>query len=222
MSRFKIAEAPHKGIRNALSQLSFMAGSIDFTNKDRVSELHALGKDIFWLLREHANDENTVVLPELEKKVPGSSKPDLADHEEIEAMQIKLEKELDDIYNKTIAGKDTMEQGADFYFNLSKFHSRYLMHMAIEETDTAQMLWDNFTDDEIIRMRNVIMARFSFELMLKWQKFILPALSPAQRVSLLAFAKATAPGNIFNAFMDICRQNLPAEDYNDLLNKLNE
>jgi len=220
MGRFKIAEAPHKGLRNALSQLSFLAGSIDYTDKEKVSELNSLGKDIFLLLKEHSNDENTVVLAELEKKVPGSSKHDMDDHEEIERLQQKLEKDLDDIYNKTMAGEDTTQAGADLYSNISKFHSRYLIHMADEETNTAKMLWDNFTDDEIIEMRNTIISRFSPELMFKWQRFILPALSPSQRAAILGSVKATAPENVFIIFMDICRQYLSADDYDNLITKL--
>jgi hemerythrin HHE cation binding domain-containing protein len=220
MNRFKIAEAPHKGLRNALSQLSFIAGSINFTDKGKVASLYELGKDIFMLLNGHANDENTIVLAELEKKVPGASKHDLNDHEEIEAIQSKLESDLESIYNRTMAGKDTTEAGAEFYQAFSRFHSRYLMHMDDEETVTVRMLWDNFTDDEIIAMRNTIISRFKPEVMMKWQQFILPALGPGQRAAMLGGVKATVPEHVFNSFMELCKKYLTEEDYNDLTKKL--
>lgn len=220
MNRFKLAEAPHKGLRNALSQLSFLAGNTNYINKEKVKELHSLGKDIFLLLKEHSNDENTVVLPRLEKRVAGSSKHDLDDHEEIEKLQRQLEEQLDNIYSKAMAGGDSTELGGDFYFSFSKFHSRYLMHMADEETETAKLLWDNFTDEELIEMRNVIISRYKLELLLKWQRFILPALSRSQRTFIIKGVKAAAPQNISDMFMEICKQQLPADDYNDLLSQL--
>jgi len=220
MGRFKITEAPHKGLRNGLSQLSLLAGNTDYTDKEKVKELYSLGKDIFLLLNEHANDENTVVLAELEKKVPGSSKHDMNDHEEIEILQTKLEHDLDNVYNKTMAGEDTNVLGADFYFNLANFHSRYLLHMAEEETLTAKLLWDNFTDEEIMEMRNTIISRFKPELMVKWQRFILPALSRGQRAQIIGGVKATAPEHVYKLFMDICKLYLAADDYKDLVQKI--
>ena len=77
MQRVKLFEAAHKGLRNALSQFSFALGKCDFNNTNDVNSIHSLGKDLCLLLNIHANDENTIILAELERKVPGSSKHDM-------------------------------------------------------------------------------------------------------------------------------------------------
>lgn len=221
MERINIFEAAHKGIRNGMAQLSFLAGNTDYTKTEPVKKLYNLGKDLFMLLSIHANDENEIILSELEKKVPGSSNHDMEEHEAIEAEQQQLEKMLDEIYDGSITHNDMTDLGSRFYFELNIFYSQYLMHMADEETDTIGMLWDNFTDEEIIRMRSKIISRFSPEVALKWQSFIIPSLSQAQRVMILAGVKSSAPEAAFNVFLGVVQKVLPADEYADLVNKLN-
>src|SRR5688500_19583611 len=97
----KSHDVPHMGLRNALSQMQFLAGKTDYTNQDEVEQLYKLGEDLFKILTIHATDENEVTLAELEKRCPGCSKHDIDDHEQIHLAQDKLEKLLADIYTKS-------------------------------------------------------------------------------------------------------------------------
>src|SRR5262245_51578646 len=129
MARLSLALFPHKGIRNIFSKLLVQAGSTDYTNKNKVFELYDFGKYFFEMLSIHADDENSIVLSELEKKVPGSSSHDMAEHEKIETEQANLENLLTDIYNLSQKGEDVSSKGFEFYLALSKFQSLYNLHM---------------------------------------------------------------------------------------------
>lgn len=146
MQRVKLFEAAHKGLRNALSQFSFLLGKCDFNNSVDIAKLHSLGKDVFMMLSTHANDENSVILTALEEKIPGSSKQDMEDHERLEQEQDAIEKLLDDIKELNAKGAEASGSGAELYIKFSKFHGDYLLHTVEEETETQRLLWENFTD----------------------------------------------------------------------------
>src|SRR5665213_2274260 len=115
MSRMKSYDVPHKGLRNALSQLQLLAGKTDYSNHQEVEQLYKLGEDIFKILTIHATDENEVTLAELEQRCPGCSQHDIDDHEEIHLTQDNLEKLLAKIYNSSKAGQDVTADGEEFY-----------------------------------------------------------------------------------------------------------
>ncbi|MEO8514031.1 MAG: hemerythrin domain-containing protein [Ignavibacteria bacterium] len=219
MQRVKLFEAAHKGLRNALSQFSFLLGKCDFSNSKDVNRLHSLGKDICMLLNSHANDENTIVLAELEAKLPGSSKYDMDDHERLEKDQDAIERLLDDIKTAQAKGGDVSGMGAELYIKFAKFHGEYLLHTVGEETDTQRQLWENFTDQEIHGMRGRIIGRFSPDAFEKWQAFILPAITHIDRAMMFGGLKANAPEQ-FTKMMVMAEKFLPREDYTLLKNSL--
>jgi hypothetical protein len=221
MNRLSLALFPHKGIRNIFSMVLVSAGSIDYSNKEKVSGLFDTCTFFFELLETHSKDENTFMLSELEKKVPGSSAHDMAEHEEIEAEQLKLEKMLDEIYSMSQAGENPDALGFKFYFELSRFQSLYFMHMIGEETETQNLLWENFTDDELISMRARIISKMEPDFLLTWTKYLIPALTPSERNQILGGMKANAPAEFFEKIMSVAEKNLPTEDYKTLLNNLN-
>ena len=219
MQRVKLFESAHKGLRNALSQFSYMIGKTDFNNHGDVKSLHSLGLDVCMLLGSHANDENTIVLAELEAKVPGSSKHDMDDHERLEVDQDAIERLLDDIKTVQGNGEDAAGMGAELYIKFAKFHGEYLLHTVEEETVTQRMLWENFTDAEIHGMRGRIIARFTPEAFEKWQGFILPAITNNDRAMMFGGLKANAPEQ-FAKMMIMAEKFLPAEDLEKLKESL--
>src|SRR5690606_7485510 len=101
MNRSKPYDIPHKGLRNALSQLQLLAGKTDYSDKEEVKRLYDTGKEVFDLLNSHAADENDYTLAGLEKKLPGASHHDVDDHEKLHVTQDKLGQLLAEIHSKS-------------------------------------------------------------------------------------------------------------------------
>jgi len=211
--RIKSYDAPHKGLRNALSKLSLLAGNTNYSEKKEVSELYHLGQDVFTILTIHAADENEVPLAALETRCPGCSKHDSEDHELIEKKQIKLEDLLSKIHGHSQSGEDIGEDGSEFYLSLSEFQGRYLEHISEEERVTQILLWKHFTDEELAEHRKRIMANLSPQSLLLWLKFILPALSHPERVEFLTGFKKSASFSLFQAGMDVIEQALNEREF---------
>jgi hypothetical protein len=218
MKRMKSYDVPHKGLRNALSQLQLLAGNTNYSNQDEVEQLYKLGEDVFKILTIHATDENEVTLAELEKRCAGCSQHDFDDHEQIHLVQHKLEKLLANIYANSKAGQDTTEDGGEFYLAFSEFHGTYLEHTAEEERVTQPMLWQYFTDEELASHRGKIMAKNPPQTLLIWFRFVIPAQSHKERVGLLSGFKKMAPAPFFNEGMQAIKQVLTTKEF-DKLNK---
>jgi hypothetical protein len=220
MERMKTYDVPHKGLRNALSQMSLLAGKTNFEDAKEVEILYQLGADVFKILAIHAADENQVTLAELEKRCPGCSQHDMDDHKKIHIAQDKLEKLLSAIYADSKSGKDVRGSGAAFYLGWSEFHGMYLEHTAEEERITQPLLWQHFTDDELASHRGKIMAKNQPETLLIWFRFVIPAQSHSERVGLLSGFKKMAPAAFFNQGMEVIKQALTVNEFTTLYNAL--
>ena len=216
MQRYKTYNAPHKGLRNALSQMSLLAGHTDYSNPAEVEQLHQLGTRLFTILTIHAEDENSVTLAHLEARCPGCSQHDIDDHEEIHATQQNLEDQLAAISAGAKEGKNMTEAGAEFYLAFSEFHGIYLGHTAEEERVTQLLLWQHFTDEELAAHRGEIMARNQQRTLLTWFEFVIPAQTRAERVGLLTGFKRMAPADFFAEGMEVIQKVLPLSEFEQL------
>jgi hypothetical protein len=219
MQRVKLFEGAHKGLRNALSQFSFLLGKCDFNDPKSVKALHALGSDLFMLLTIHANDENTLILAELEARVPGASKHDMDDHERLEADQNAIEKLLNELNELNDKNEDATGMGTELYMKFSRFHGEYLIHTAEEETETQRLLWENFTDAELHAMRGRIIGKFPPDVFEKWQSYMMPAITRNDIAMMLGGLKANAPEQ-FERLMTMAEKYLPAEEFTSIKEKL--
>ena len=216
MKRIKSYDVPHKGLRNALSQMQLLAGKTNYSNQNEVEQLYKLGEDVFKILTIHAIDENEITLAELEQRCAGCSQHDIEDHEQIHLGQDKLEKLLASIYTSSKAGQDVTDDGEEFYLAFSEFHGTYLEHTAEEERVTQPMLWKYFTDEELALHRGKIMAKNPPQTLLIWFRFVIPSQSYKERVGLLTGFKKMAPEPFFNEGMQVIKQVLTEKEFDEL------
>jgi len=216
MNRMKPYDVPHKGLRNALSQVQLLAGKTDYSKFKEVERLYNLGRDVFRLLSIHAQDENEVTLAELEKRCSGCSDHDREDHEKLEKEQGAVEMLLSTIYSNVKEGKEAGLEGAEFYLLFSEYHAQYLLHTAEEERVTQAELHKHFTDEELAEFRTKIMKRNPPETLLLWFKFVTPAQSAQERIGLLKGFKMMAPVDFFNMGMGVMEKVLSADEFSEL------
>jgi hypothetical protein len=214
--RIKSFDAPHKALRYGLSLLLIQAGKTDYTDGAQIDALYNIGKDVFKMLTVHAHDENNVTLKHLEAKAPGASHDNIADHEIIESRQLKLENQLENIYK----GPVSATAPAKFYSSLSQYISNYLLHMHGEETDTQQLLWLHFTDEELIGHRVEVMSKMDPEMLKLWIKYIVPAQSFQENAGFMTGFKKMAPQPFYESVMEMLKSRMDAGEYQKLLTAL--
>lgn len=215
-TRLKTFDIPHKGLRNMLAQVTMLAGTTEFTNQTQLAHLHHLGRDLFQLLTEHARDENEIVLAALDRRQPGAAMHNEAEHEIIEKQQAQLEEMLETLVARAKQGADVSHQAERFYFEMSRFQSRYLLHMLEEEEETQRLLWKYFSDAELLELRKQIIARMSPASQLQWYRFAAPYMSHASRFQWLKTVKTVAPPPFFLQIMETLEMVLPSGDFRRL------
>lgn len=220
MNRMKTYDVPHKGLRNALSQLSLLAGKTNYSNQEEVEDLYRLGTDVFKILTIHATDEDEITLTELEKCCPGCSEHDTEDHKVIHEAQVKLEALLLMLYNGAKLNSDISNEGDEFYLSLAEFHGKYLEHTAEEERVTQPLLWKYFTDEELASHRGKIMAKNPPETLLIWFRFVIPAQSHNERIGLLSGFKKMAQSEFFAKGIGAIKDVLPKTEFEKLVKEL--
>lgn len=210
--RVDIYNFPHKGLRNFMSQISFMAGNTDFSNQQGLDELKEKTADLVLLLNLHRQSEEEELLPALEAKLAGSTQENVKEHE-------LLEQEVDRFssFFKNITVETSPVEGIQFYSMLNGFQAKYMDHMAMEESKMNPLIWDHFTDEELMGIHGTIMSKLAPEHIVLWFKYIVPALNPVERNIILSGFKTNAPEEFFNQVLDAIRAEMPASSFDSMV-----
>lgn len=206
--RANIYGFPHKGLRIALSQLSMLSGNTDYSNADSLKKLKNLSVELVTLLDLHLHSEEDVVLPALEAKMPGSTSENVEEHEQLEKEVQAFDKQLTDI---TV--DSAPNSGAQFYEAVYNFHSKYIAHMAMEESDINPLIWANFTDEEIMAWHGQVMSTLTPDQIMLWFKYIVPALNPFERGMIMGGFKENAPAEFLDKVLDMLKEYMSEKEH---------
>ena len=215
MQREKLFCLPHKGLRKLMAEFSLQAGRTDFGNESEVQALQQLGREMFGLLKEHAEIENTIILKALNERAPGAGDENEEEHEQLEVVQSELEQWLE-----RFDGSQDAEEGFRFYLSFSSFHGQYLGHILHEETETQALLCQHFTDEELIGIKMRIIQSIPFEMLLVWMKHFAASQTRAENMALLAGMKVGMPAPVFSIITGVVKGAVPATEYYELMQAL--
>lgn len=206
--RANIYGFPHKGLRIALSQLSMLSGNTDYSNADSLKKLKNLSVELVTLLDLHLHSEEDVVLPALEAKMPGSTSENVEEHEQLEKEVQAFDKQL-----TNITVDSAPNSGAQFYEAVYNFHSKYIAHMAMEESDINPLIWANFTDEEIMAWHGQVMSTLTPGQIMLWFKYIVPALNPFERGMIMGGFKENAPAEFLDKVLDMLKEYMSEKEH---------
>ena len=211
----KIYDPAHKGLRNAMSLFQLKLGNTDFKSKEDVSHLKSIGHELFILLDDHIKNENEYVLPFLESKCEGASKHDLDDHHHIEILEKSLQNKL-----LQLDGTQTQEWCYQFYLEFTKYHAIYLEHILEEELVTEPLIHQHCSPEDIMDVLTKINTGIKPDVLFLWFKYIVPARSLEDNISVLKPFKAAVPTDFFEIVMNHIKQFVPEIQYQKLVDRL--
>ena len=111
-------------------------------------------------------------------------------------------------------------EGIQFSSMLNGFHAKYLDHMAMEEPRMNPLIWNHFTDEELMEVHGTIMSKLVPEQIVLLFKYIVPALNPMERNIILSGFKANAPEEFFNQVLNVIRDEMPASSFDGMVASL--
>jgi len=208
----------HKGIRAELFAVTASAGSTDPSDRDGRAALSAHLVDVIELLVDHAQLEDTHILPVLERRVSVLFDRNAKDH-------AALDSRLDRIANLATAITEAApgEQRAhvhNLYLDLASFTSAYLAHQEFEERIVMPALLDAIGVEGAFEIHHDIVSSIPPPTMAKALAVMMPAMNVDDRAELLGGMERDAPPEAFAAVWGLTQSILPTSDFRALAARL--
>lgn len=196
----------HKALRLAMTESLARMGRLDAADAREVSDAIVSVRELLQFCRHHVEIENTLVHPMIEARRPGSTARIADEHVGHAAAIASLERQVEALARAPSTTRASA--AAALYASLAHFVGENFVHMHEEETVHNAHLWAAYDDDELRAMEATIRARQSPDqarLALRW---MLPAMSPAERGALVAGVRAAAPAPVYEGVVALAKAHV--------------
>lgn len=212
--RHDLYAAPHKGLRNFMSDTQLRIGMLDTEDlasaRDAIEQLRAL----LALMTHHLNIEERFVLPAIEVRRPGASADNAGDHHHHRRTMTSLGDRANAVERAVEAGsQDRHVLAHRLYLELSTFVGDNFTHMAIEETVINQILWALYDDEELRAIQGAILAWETPEQLAASVRWLVPALNPAERAFVFSGARSSLEPPVYDQLVGFARTLISQADW---------
>lgn len=238
----------HKGLRSFMLDSLSRLGRVDAGSPTSFSATVAQTRALLEAMHEHLRHENEFIHPALEARSPGSAAATAMEHAEheqvfgvLEHLLLRVEQSFADgdqtepnpgcapssrtprvrsVPSEPRSGGELEALLKQLYLRLSAFVAENLAHMYREETETTQLLWRLYSDDELRGIQSAIVASESPEELAVTLRWMLPSVTPKERLGLLGGARQGLPPQAFQGVMRLAEEVLEPADYRQLAGAL--
>jgi len=194
-TRYDIYAFIHKGLRAAMSQCLASLGNADAQDDAELQPALQATTTLLRVCRNHVEHENAFVHTAMERRRPGSTRPIAHEHEEHIAKIDELEQEAQRI--QRLPSLRRTEPLQAFYRSFALFMAENFVHMAKEEAEHNAVLWDCYTDEEILAIEHELVSHITPEMMPITLSYMVPAMTPNERAGFLGAMRDAMPAEVF-------------------------
>ena len=196
----------HKALRSMMSDTLGRIGRIDVTDADDLQQGLAQLEALLSLCESHVRHENDFMHPAIEARRPAGSARIAQEHEEHLQSIAELRDEAAALRS---APADAQAMRAlRLYRHLALFVAANFQHMHIEETAHNAALWTHYSDAELMQLHGRLLASIDPREHLVVARWMVPALTPAERAAVVGGMKAEAPPEAFLGLLAHIRPHL--------------
>lgn len=212
--RLDLYVAIHKALRHFMTDTLHRVGRMDANDSADLARTLGQFEDLMALCVNHIHHENDFVHAAIEARQPRGASRTADDHvehfEHIDALRAEA---------RTLAQAGAADRPAmalRMYRHLALFVADNFQHMNVEETVNNATLWSHYSDAELMDLHHRILASLPPAENLEVARWMIPAVSPAERTQILGGMKAGAPAAAFQAVLDAVRPHLDDNAWNQL------
>jgi len=213
-TRHNIYALIHKALRLAMTETLVSVGRLDAFDPKDVSDVIVRVRELLHFCRHHLEVEDALVHPALESRRPGSTTRIAADHVGHASRIAALERAVEALARAPAAIRDAA--AFDLYGDLAAFIGENLVHMHEEETTHNGELWTAYTDAELVELENSIKARHTPDEMKFVLRWMLPAMSPAERGAMLRAVRGSAPPPVYEGIVALAKAHVDLAGFRKL------
>jgi hypothetical protein len=184
MNRPDLYRTPHRAIRALLFGTTLQLARTDFAVESEARLAVAAGERLLGFLHEHAEHEERVLMPELERLSPEVAAELRADHHRTGGM----EREFAQLLARTaLAGEaERVSLGVRLNQRAALLTAEHLPHLEREEVLANRLLWAHKSDAELGLLHQRVVSGIPPARLAEWFELILPAMSCSERAPLVA------------------------------------
>jgi hypothetical protein len=223
MTRFNIFNLIHKALRAMLYDTALCLQQTYFADQNEAEAVFAKINEVIAAFEEHGRKEDTIVMPVIQQFQPAVISSFEKDHKDDKEMGKQL-KQLQAIYRSLDTAEERIVAGSAISVAFREYMIFNLQHMQREEIELNELLWNNFSDQEIISINSQIVAGMPSEELINTAKWFMKAVNCYEAEQLLTNMKETAPRQVFDALFQLADIFLPerfkAKVHNAVANKV--
>jgi len=208
MQRYNIFYLVHKGLRELLYQTAGLAQQTDFTNAGDTALLTAQIGEMLDLFEQHAHTENNYILAAIVNAEPTAAQDFEEEHAQDHQLGNRL-RALINMFHHAVLTEEKTELGSAIRLALSQFLVFNIEHMAKEELVLNSLLWQYYTDEQLLAITQKMVAGLPKELSLLYNKWMMRALSNNEIIGWMNRLKDIAPAPAFENMLVLAEQELP-------------
>jgi hypothetical protein len=212
--RFDMYQPIHKGLRSFMCDTLTRVGRVDVFDIEDLARTLAQLEALLNFCVKHLQHENEFLHAAIQARQPAGASRTAEDH--VEHLQSIEALRLESRAMAAASDGERMALALRLYRHLALFVAENLQHMHIEETANNAALWAHYSDAELVDIHHRLLATVSPQDNMEVMRWMVPALSPAQRAGLLGEMKQGAPAEVFNAVIDVVRPHLDIRDWTKL------
>jgi hypothetical protein len=208
----------HKAMRACMADTLLGLGRMD--TDDDLEFAHACDRvmQMLEMCRTHLHHENRFVHAAIEAREPGACAAVEAEHAEHEAAIAALADGISLLLACARPARAAAAQAA--YRQLALFIAHNFEHMHEEETAHNRVLWAHYSDEELARIHDALVASVPPHEMMATARWLVPFMSPAERTAVLSDMQQHAPAPVLAAVLAHVQSHLTQSEWAKLTRSL--
>lgn len=217
-SRLDLYMPIHKAMRNFMADTLLRIGRIDVFDDEDIAQAVAQLEELLDFCATHVKREDTFLHPAIEAHLPSGASRAAEEHD-------AQRDSLDVLHNQALALRTARPEARGtlalrLYRHLALFIAENHQHMHVEETSNNAVLWSHLTDDDLRAVRARLMSTVSAAELLRIARWMVPALSPAERAAFMNGLQATLPADTFGQVLDTVQPHIDGSGWMKLMRAL--
>lgn len=208
MQRYNIFSQVHKGLRALLYHTANTLQQTDFGNAHEADPVMKQVTDAMDLFDRHAISEDNFIHPAIERFEPGVTALFREKHREQQVLGNRI-RTLVQMFIHNFSTEERVLLGGAVRFAFVEFLTARLEQMAKEEDVLNNLLWANYSDEELRATTRQIVAQMAPAEMGKFCRWMLHGLNNSEIIAWLKEVRNNATGCVFNDLLSAAANELP-------------
>ncbi|RYF65588.1 MAG: hypothetical protein EOO29_40255 [Comamonadaceae bacterium] len=208
----------HKALRACMADTLMGLGRMDVNDDLEFAHTCDRAMQMLDLCRSHLHHENQFVHAAIEAREPGACTAVEDEHAEHEAAIAALADGVSHLLGCPRLARPATAHAV--YRQLALFIAHNFEHMDKEETAHNGVLWEHYSDEELARIHDALVASIPPHEMMATARWLVPFMSPAERTAVLSDMQQHAPAPVLAAVLAHVQPHLTQSEWAKLMRSL--